>query len=79
MQEIMKQYAAATAPGSDETGEKAAAAAVKKAGRRGFAAMFYAQKSKCPCDGCRLLRAEIDEMMGQMMESLARDDDSTDS
>lgn len=77
MQELMKQYTGQPAPGGDEAGEKAAAAAVKKAGRRGFAAMFYAQKSKCPCDGCKLLRAEIDEMMGQMMESLASDDDST--
>jgi len=79
MQELMKQYAGQAAPGANEGEESAVGAAVKKAGRRGFAAMFYAQKSGCKCDACRLLRAEIDEMMTGMMETLARDNDSPNS
>lgn len=52
---------------------------VAKAGRRGFAAMFYAQKSGCDCDACKLLRAEIDGIMTDMMEELSKGADSTDS
>lgn len=50
---------------------------VPKAGRRGFAAMFFAQKSGCDCDACKLLRKEITELMTDMMGELAKDDDGT--
>ncbi len=79
MQEIMKQYADQATPGDDKAGAAGVTAALKKAGRRPFAAMFYAQKSACKCDACRLLRAEINEIMTDMMGSLASEDDSTDS
>ncbi len=50
-----------------------------KGARRSLAAMFYAQRSDCTCDACRLLRAEVQDLLETVIGTLASHVDSDDS
>lgn len=54
-------------------------AGLERSGRRGFAAMLFAQKGGCECEACRLLRVEMETLMDAIMGELGDGDDGSDS